>query len=114
MGRRDTVNAITAQDRGRRFARLSSPPMITGPKVGSLPTGGSDDAQSMDQEEITMIDRVCMFCGKVYGKKPGHGVTDESHGVCPACRPNALVLLEQGPGGASVALSARRREVACA
>lgn len=88
--------------------------MITGTNAGSLPTGGSDDVESTDQEEMTMIDLVCMFCGKVYGKKPGHGVTDESHGVCPACLPNALVLLEQGLGGVSRPLSARGREVTCA
>jgi hypothetical protein len=88
--------------------------MITGTNAGSLPTGGSDGVESVDQEEITMIDRVCMFCGKVYGNKPGHGIAGESHGVCPACLPNALVLREQGLGGVSGPLSARGRAVACA
>lgn len=61
-----------------------------------------------------MLEQVCMFCGKVYGCKPGRGVNGQSHGICPACAPDALELAENCPAGVSVPLSARGREVACA
>lgn len=62
-----------------------------------------------------MLEQVCMFCGRVYGHKPGNGVVGTSHGVCPVCEPNALELLESGVGaGVSVPLSAQGMEVACA
>ena len=59
-----------------------------------------------------MIDRVCMFCGQVYGQKPGHGCEGPTHGICPSCEPNAMALLEEGPGGESLPLSERGMEVA--
>lgn len=45
-----------------------------------------------------MLISVCMFCKTVYGIKPGRGVSGVSHGVCPACEPLAMELLERGVG----------------
>ena len=61
-----------------------------------------------------MLEQVCMFCGTVYGHKPGNGVSGQSHGVCPACESGALAAMEAFVGGVSVPLSARGLEVACA
>lgn len=61
-----------------------------------------------------MIEQVCMLCKKVYGHKPGHGVSGQSHGVCPACESGALEAMDRFVGGVSVPLSAKGREVACA
>lgn len=61
-----------------------------------------------------MLEQVCMFCGTVYGHKPGHGVSGQSHGVCPDCEAGALEAMANFAGGVSVPLSARGREVACA
>jgi hypothetical protein len=45
-----------------------------------------------------MLISVCMFCKKVYGIKPGRGVSGLSHGICPACEPFAMEWLERGVG----------------
>lgn len=64
-----------------------------------------------DNKGDLMIDRVCMFCGAVYGQKPGLGCDGPTHGICPSCEPHALALLEDGPSGESMPLSDLGREV---
>ena len=32
------------------------------------------------------IIRICAWCGKEMGRKPGLGQSGESHGICPECR----------------------------
>lgn len=34
---------------------------------------------------MSVINVVCMYCGKDMGTKDGQGVTGTSHGICPEC-----------------------------
>lgn len=59
-----------------------------------------------------MMERVCMFCKTVYGYKPGRGCEGQTHGICPACEPRALELLEECSAEEGFALSERGRVAA--
>lgn len=41
-----------------------------------------------------MIDRVCMYCCKIYGQKEGGGETRATHGACPECSIKALAEVD--------------------
>lgn len=34
---------------------------------------------------MSIIQRVCQYCGVSMGTKEGNGVTGVSHGICPTC-----------------------------
>lgn len=38
----------------------------------------------------TVIRIICQFCKTTQGEKEGHGVSGDSHGICPKCYPGAM------------------------
>lgn len=44
-----------------------------------------EDVTPLDFERTTIIRCVCYWCHRVYGTKPGHGTTGDSHGICSEC-----------------------------
>lgn len=39
----------------------------------------------LDWQKLGELLRICSWCGKVMGKKDGHGQSGITHGMCPEC-----------------------------
>lgn len=54
------------------------------------------DNSNGEQGEII---RICAWCGKEMGRKPGLGKSGESHGICPECRQKYFMGTLEGTEG---------------